>query len=279
MPPVPACYSGKTPGGAADLALEAALARPVDRSFFARSGALIGNLADPSLGGGLGGQYQEPAQAGETRLVDLRSADVVTLTFGGNNVGFKDKAFYCYWNSSCDSRLIDGTFTTRDSLIAAINSLSATDLSAPLPKLPAAYALAWNSTSPDTPTFVLGYPRLFPIENYRPDLCGSPMGNSFQESERTLFRDAVDRLNLVIKCSAALAGVHYVDVVERFAGHGICEGTSYVDRWINPVLGTEFRVSPPQRAGAQGTGQNRRERNQPVDRQAPQWPHSKGTAP
>jgi hypothetical protein len=80
---------------------------------------------------------------------------------------------------------------------------------------------AIRGRAPSAQVVVLGYPRLFELGS-----CGF---GSIGEYKRGLLNGGADTMSGVISARAAAAGFTYADVRARFAGHGVCASSP----WIN----------------------------------------------
>lgn len=128
----------------------------------------------------------------------------VTLTAGGNDVGFASIMTNCFLllNSSCESRIINA-----ETLVA--NGTVATNV--------ATTVQAITARAPGARVVVTGYPRLF----HEP--------SSYRWAQRV--NQGTVQLNAAIKAAAEANGAVFVDVTAAFDGHGI--GSS--SPWINGV--------------------------------------------
>jgi lysophospholipase L1-like esterase len=134
------------------------------------------------------------------------STDLVTITIGGNDVGFADAVISCTFgsDSACERTVSQG-------------STSATTV---LPgKLDATYA-AIRSRAPSARVVVLGYPRLV-----------APNGSCLSARKRTALNNGADVLSGVIAGRAAAAGFTYVDARPAFATHGACGSSPWINRF------------------------------------------------
>jgi lysophospholipase L1-like esterase len=136
----------------------------------------------------------------------------VTITIGGNDLGFVDVMTTCTLNGdkSCEKRVGKARAFTRDQLPA---------------RLDATYA-AIKTAAPNAQLVVLGYPRLFTPN----DEC-----RTLSKRKRQALNDASDELSDVIGAAAARAGARYVDVREAFADHGVCADEPWINALISPV--------------------------------------------
>ena len=137
---------------------------------------------------------------------------LVTITIGGNDLGFVDVMTTCTLNgdNACVSRVTTAVKFTREQLPA---------------RLDATYATIRNS-APNAELVVLGYPRLFTPD----DKC-----RTLSEPKRQALNDAADQLSEVTAAAAARAGARYVDVREAFAGHGVCSAQPWINALVSPT--------------------------------------------
>jgi len=132
--------------------------------------------------------------------------DLVTITIGGNDVGFFTIVLNCVLgtDSSCAGAVDDG--------IAAGNTT--------LPgRLDATYATI-RGRAPNATVVVFGYPRLV-----------EPNGNCLSSAKRAALNRGADALDAVISARAAAAGLRYVDARGQFAGHGACGAAPWINRF------------------------------------------------
>jgi lysophospholipase L1-like esterase len=156
------------------------------------------------------------------QVSSLSSAtDQVTITIGGNDVGFADTMIIC-------------TLGTTASCLAAVDRAREQAKTTLPGDLDATYADI-RDRAPDAAVYVLGYPRLF-----EEGTC--PAGLSL--AKRQAINDAADELSDIIAGRADAAGFSYVDVRGQFAGHGVCSATP----WIN-AFSLSVRAYHPNAAG------------------------------
>jgi lysophospholipase L1-like esterase len=137
---------------------------------------------------------------------------LVTITVGGNDLGFVDVMTTCVLKSdhACDKRVGKAREFARDQLPA---------------RLDATYA-AIKDAAPNAELVVLGYPRLFT----HVDGC-----RALSTMKRVSLNDAADELSGVIGAAAERANARYVDVREAFADHGVCSRESWINALVNPT--------------------------------------------
>jgi len=169
---------------------------------------------------------------------------LVTLTTGGNDVGFSAILAYCAATEACHEKFIAAAGGGTDPLEINIASRYQ-DLYNLYTKI--------QEVSPDASVFVLGYPNLF--SNWR-ESSGCRAYNLFEKDEVAYLQGLNVKLNELVKKVAADAGVHFVDLANSAAGstlRGICAPTSEVDsswsqeaQYLNtpPMSNTDDNVHP-----------------------------------
>jgi lysophospholipase L1-like esterase len=155
-----------------------------------------------------GGAVTDDALNGQIDSLGAET-DLVTITIGGNDVGFAWVMLVCTFGSiaSCEDTIDEG--------------LDNEDVDG---QLVATYA-AIGSAAPDAEILVLGYPRLF---EETPGFCGFGRPSL---AKRILLNDAADQLNQKLEVLATAAGLTFIDVRDVFDGHGLCGD----DPWVNPL--------------------------------------------
>ncbi|XVX20429.1 SGNH/GDSL hydrolase family protein [Actinomycetota bacterium] len=160
-------------------------------SFLACGGAKTGDVLANQLG----------TLSGET--------DYVTLSIGGNDVGFINLILGC-WNWLDTS----GCLSTIDSTNAKIaNELPA--------KLDQTYG-AIKSRAPKAKVIIVGYPHLLG------DKVGCSQADGITSTEAPKLNALVDNLNATIAQRARANGFTFVNPVAAFEGHDVCSSTKYV---------------------------------------------------
>jgi lysophospholipase L1-like esterase len=130
---------------------------------------------------------------------------IVTVTIGGNDIGFADLIVQCTLGSC--STALDNTRATLDTVLR--------------PRLDAVYA-AIRSRAMTAKVLVLGYPRLFSGAS-----CFGTLGIS--STERTKANELATALDDLSSRRAALAGVTYVSALTPFTGHAVCSSSAWVN--------------------------------------------------
>lgn len=202
----------RTPRGWARLLAED-LPTIVSLDHRACSGARAPHLTGPWEGREL------PAQIPDT---PDRAVTLVTLTIGGNDVGFGDIVGRCFV-LSCASVPTDPGF------LGAVNQLRADLTTTVYPAIAAAY--------PNARIAHVGYPRLTPADGEPVRGCAWLSGGDQRAAEQM-----VTILDTAIEAAAQdTPGVTYVDTTDALEGHELCSG----DSWLNPVrIGGESAAHP-----------------------------------
>ncbi|MET8925032.1 MULTISPECIES: SGNH/GDSL hydrolase family protein [Streptomyces] len=137
------------------------------------------------------------------------STTLVSVTAGGNDVGFADVMQTCVLQSeaTCVSRVNTAVTAIQNSLPGKLDSLYT----------------GIRSRAPQAHVVVLGYPRFY-------KLSGTCIAG-LTEAERGAINNASDVLNGVLAKRAANSGFTFSSVVDEFTGHELCSG----DAWIHSV--------------------------------------------
>jgi lysophospholipase L1-like esterase len=130
---------------------------------------------------------------------------IVTVTIGGNDIGFADLIVQCTLGSC--STALDSTRATLETFLG--------------PRLDAVYS-AIRSRAMTAKVVVLGYPRLFSSAS-----CFGTLGIS--STERTKANELATALDDLSRRRAALAGVTYVSALAHFTGHAVCSSSAWVN--------------------------------------------------
>ncbi|WP_331767163.1 SGNH/GDSL hydrolase family protein [Embleya sp. NBC_00896] len=141
------------------------------------------------------------------QLSALTSAtSLVTISVGGNDVGFATTIATCVFGSDrqCADAVGESEAYTRERLPADLDTT---------------YAQI-RDRAPNARLVVLGYPRLF-------ELGSCLFGLS--EAKRVVLDRAADTLAATTAGRAGAAGADFTDVRTRFAGHGVCAS----DAWLH----------------------------------------------
>jgi hypothetical protein len=157
------------------------------------------------------------------------SRDLVTLTVGANDAGFARVFVFCLLFPDCQnfkpfephSSLTTGELAP---LLIAYATATVADTHARL-----------RAATLGTTSIIVGYPLVL-SGNECTALQLPPFGESSVKvtaSEQGFLREMITLMNSAIEVSAALNGLHYIPMADRFAGHEVCGN---LDDWINGVV-------------------------------------------
>ncbi|WP_093797263.1 SGNH/GDSL hydrolase family protein [Streptomyces sp. Wb2n-11] len=172
---------------------------------------------------------------------DALSADtgLVTLTIGGNDIGFASIILRCVSlgvfnpvGSPCKNSY---TWTGTDQLATTINATA--------PKVAAAID-GIRQRAPQARILVTGYPAILPDDG-----SNCPSVVSIARGDAPWLRDTHKRLNTMIATQAAAHGAQYVDTYTRSVGHDICKPAG--TRWMEPLFTSAAAPFHPNAAGEQ----------------------------
>jgi lysophospholipase L1-like esterase len=150
------------------------------------------------------------------------AADIVTITIGGNDVGFGPVLADCFVS---DCVLDRGLARARARIERRLPALLARDYR------------GLRRAAPRATIVVVGYPRLFPTRQARTVGC-----RWLSRRERETLNRLAALLDRTIARSAHRARLHYVSVLPALAGHELCTR----DSWVYPIglRGGQLRGHP-----------------------------------
>jgi lysophospholipase L1-like esterase len=166
------------------------------------------------------------------------STTVVSLTIGGNDIGFSEVAESCItlnpFSSPCKNKYNSGG---KDQLAERIEATA--------PKV-AAVLQGIHTRSPAAKIYVVNYPAIFPETGSG---CWPQMPISFTDAP--YLRATEQKLNAMLATQAAANGATLVNWYGASIGHDACKGSS--TRWVEPLVpGTLAAPIHPNKAGMQG---------------------------
>ncbi|MFI7498786.1 SGNH/GDSL hydrolase family protein [Streptomyces sp. NPDC049687] len=168
---------------------------------------------------------------------------LVTLTMGGNDVGFVEVLTTCtkqailtgLKGSPCKAEFTKGG---KDELGERINTMEGRirDVLAEV-----------RRRSPDAKVIVVGYPALFPDNGVGCPSAGVPIA----EGDFAFLRDTTKKLNRALQRQAAAGGVgmYFADTYALTAGHDMCQPGK--ERWIEPLMkpAEDTQIAHPNKFG------------------------------
>ena len=144
------------------------------------------------------------------------STDFVTITVGGNDVGFRDVVTTCAlpgWLGNCPAAVNAGRSTVATVLGARLDRVFA----------------AVRARAPRAKVTVTGYPHLFNGTDCNPLTF-------FTAAEMAAINAGTDDLNAAIRARAAAAGFGYVDVRPAFVDHAVCDPEPWINNLTVPTV-------------------------------------------
>lgn len=166
------------------------------------------------------------ADVASTQLSALSaSTSYVTISVGGNDAGFVDVITECAlpaWASDCAGAVSKAQSFIRNALPGRLSTLYA----------------SIRTRAPYARVVVVGYPKLFMGEDCNAMTWFSP------NDEKSL-NDTAVLLDNTIGAAAKAKGFSFVNPVNRFTGHAICDGREWINGLSNPVAESYH----PNRAG------------------------------
>ena len=177
----------------------------------------IGKVTDASCDGAT----TSDIMGGSAPQIDrvTSSATVVTVSIGGNDLGFSDIAVQCSKRAvtfrTCKGDYVKGGTDALSAKVATIR-----------PKVDQVLGTA-KSRAPGARVVLYGYPTLLPMSG-----TSTCAGMTFAGSDVPYLRAKQAELNTMLKAAAVSAGVTYVDVYGPSAGHDPCSSTP----WVNKVI-------------------------------------------
>jgi hypothetical protein len=147
--------------------------------------------------------------------------EVVSLTIGGNDIGFSEVAQSCItlnpFSSPCKDKYDSGG---HDQLAERIEATA--------PKV-AAVLQGVHARSPGARVYVLNYPAIFPETGHG---CWPQMPVSYADAP--YLRATEQRLDAMIATQAAANGATLVNWYQASIGHDACKSSSV--RWVEPLV-------------------------------------------
>ena len=211
----------------------------VDYQMLACAGAVTKNILAENAGGV--GQYAEVPQL-DRGFLDANTT-IVTLTIGGNDIGFGPVLLECIKQSALGASCEGLSTPTGDS----------DSLADQMPKRLAALTgkvtevlQAIHVRAPNAKILLLGYPRIF---------AGSAWCVYINDISREWLNKVADGLNSSLTSAAGAAGsyVYYANPEYAFEGHTMCEsepGITALDTTMTPGDVPQFLPGTPLAAGA-----------------------------
>lgn len=160
------------------------------------------------------GATTSDVEADQVSSLSASTTDV-SITIGGNDIGFTDVLTQCAlpsWAGSCNKAINHADKIITGVLPGSLDTLYS-DISA---------------GAPSADVFVVGYPRLFNGQD-----CSAL--TFFTKKEMARLNSAADLLDTTIQGRAQAHGFTYVDPRSAFVGHAVCDSTPWLNDLTYPV--------------------------------------------
>lgn len=185
-------------------------------------------------------QQQNVTPGPNAPQIDALSAEttVVTLTIGGNDIGFSEVAESCITLNPFSHPCLDKYKPGGKDILAERIAATAPKVAAVLQDI--------HTFAPLAKIYVLNYPAIFPETGFG---CWPQMPIGFQDVP--YLRSTEKGLNNMLATQAAANGATLVNWYAASIGHDACKGSS--TRWVEPLIPTSLAAPiHPNKAGMQG---------------------------
>lgn len=182
-------------------------------------------LTDVSCSGATTAEMTAPQGSAPAQLDALgRGTDLVTLSIGGNDIGFSSVIATCAGVTASDP----AGAPCRAHFTAGGHDQLAERVARTAPKV-AEVIRGIHRRSPHARVVVVGYPDLFPDDG---SACTSP-STPFAAGDFSYLRDTEKTLNAMLATQARKAGARYADTYTPTVGHDMCAPAG--TRWIESL--------------------------------------------
>lgn len=163
-----------------------------------------------------------PGRIQQIEFVRKYKPKAITITTGGNDIGFPDVLRECTGVLTCHyagDKSLKSSGAKIDSMYVSLRDMY----------------IALKQASPETKIYAVGYPQFISTALY---FCMStPVLDS---SERTMIKNGVSYLNNVIKAAASAANIYYIDIENSLGDHKLCEPSLLSKPYVNGLLTAIF---------------------------------------
>lgn len=216
-------------------------------SFLACSGATTVNILPGASGGK--GLYAEPDDIPQLDHEELVGADFVTITIGGNDVGFSTVLKLCWKEADC--REYKPYKWSSNPTLAGMTLGQELDDLIELQKSQVQLTIAairWRA--PNADIRILGYPSPFPADASRQSCFDFQLCfKHWSPQEQSFLNQYIPKLNEALKYAAQQQGARFIDVAPYFKEHEICgtKGSWFVPPGYCPaaILGSVVEYFHP----------------------------------
>ena len=167
-------------------------------------------------------------QPSELDQLKVWRADILTITIGGNDVGFGKVLLNCFLLDCVH----DGRMAKADADIRKLRS-----------RLVYVFGRLKKSETAAR-IYVVGYPRIFPSSQWQALNCGW-----LEPEERKALNDATVLLDQVERSAAQAVGVNYISTLNALNNHELCT----IDSWLVPIASKANLFGQPRSADGHPT--------------------------
>lgn len=163
-----------------------------------------------------------PGRNAQIEFVKKYKPKVITLTAGGNDVGFGDKIRSCVWPGTCEF----AKQANRQKLKAELRDMY-TDLMI-------LYRTLYDASGGQAKIYVVGYPQF--VNGAANATCHGTW--DLNADERKMIHNSVEYFNNVIEQAAKRIGVKYIDIEDSLGNHKLCDSETPYVTGITGVFGS-----------------------------------------
>lgn len=232
------------PGQLTVPGLEGTLADHKGKNWFfaAASGAVTADLNNKQVKkynkGRFKGEEPLPSQLSVFQKIGNRQVDYVTLTFGGNDVGFTPVVQTSVTDTAFNTvaSMSNCFFLDPNHLSTQLNETWTEFRKTTKYNIRDAYVDIWREAGDEAEIIVAGYPKLFAEDNVL-------FPWKWYEKAKTV-NESVHRFNralreIVASCQRQGMKIHFVSVEEAFEGHG-AGAYAWEGSYLNGIMATQF---------------------------------------
>jgi hypothetical protein len=171
-----------------------------------------------------------PGYVAQQRFVVQYQPSVMTLSVGGNDIGFGDMLQECVVPHVSLHAASNDCFSSYEDRLEVLRLIDRT-----VPRWTALYKQV-QAEAPGAKLYVVGYPQVV----YTDGDCA--LNVHLSQSELVFVKELTDYLNESIRQAASNAGATYVDISQALVGHRLCETASYNVAVNGLTAGTDAAV-------------------------------------
>jgi len=145
---------------------------------------------------------------------------IVTISIGGNDIGFVDLVAHCTWAATPGTHCTDRYVTAEGNVVTERLERASAKVGHVLDRI--------HEEAPAARVFVVGYPSVLPDDGD----CSWAL--TLARGDLDFLGATISDLNAMVAREATEHGAVFVDTQEGSRGHDACAGP--MDRWVEPTL-------------------------------------------